>query len=154
MGHVFHRDPRTQLPVAVAGDGVHIIDSKGKRYLDASGGAAVSALGHSDPEVRAAIKAQVDRIAYAHTAFFTTEAAEGLAALLCRRAPAGLDRVIFVSGGSEAIEASLKVARQYFVETGELRRGKFIARRQSYHGNTNAAPVVRHSKPSVFVVRG
>lgn len=69
MGHVFHRDPRTQLPVAVAGDGVHIIDSKGKRYLDASGGAAVSALGHSDPEVRAAIKAQVDRIAYAHTAF-------------------------------------------------------------------------------------
>ena len=139
MGHVFHRDPRTRLPVAVTGDGVYIIDSKGKRYLDASGGAAVSALGHSDPEVRAAIKAQVDRIAYAHTAFFTTDAAEDLAALLCRRAPAGLDRVIFVSGGSEAVEASLKLARQYFVETGESRRIKFITRRQSYHGNTLGA---------------
>lgn len=139
VDHVFHRDPRTRLPVAVAGDGVYIIDSKGKRYLDASGGAAVSALGHSDPEVRAAIKAQVDRLAFAHTAFFTTEAAEELAALLCRRAPEGLDRVIFVSGGSEAVETSLKLARQYFVETGESRRVKFIARRQSYHGNTLGA---------------
>lgn len=139
MEHVFHRDPRSQPPVAVAGDGVYIIDSNGKRYLDASGGAAVSALGHSDPAVRAAIKAQVDQIAYAHTAFFTTEAAEELAALLCRRAPAGLDRVVFVSGGSEAIEAALKLARQYFVETGESRRSKFIARRQSYHGNTLGA---------------
>ena len=147
MAHVFHRDPRTRLPVAVAGDGVYIIDSKGKRYLDASGGAAVSALGHSDPEVRAAIKAQVDRIAYAHTAFFTTEVAEDLAALLCRRAPAGLDRVIFVSGGSEAVEASLKVARQFFVETGQSRRGKFITRRQSYHGNTLGALGVGGNMP-------
>lgn len=139
MEHVFHRDPRSRPPVAVAGDGVYIIDSNGKRYLDASGGAAVSALGHSDSEVRAAIKAQVDQIAYAHTAFFTTEAAEELAALLCRRAPPGLDRVVFVSGGSEAIEAALKLARQYFVEAGETRRSKFIARRQSYHGNTLGA---------------
>jgi adenosylmethionine-8-amino-7-oxononanoate aminotransferase len=132
MGHVFHRNSRVS----------HIIDSEGKRYLDASGGAAVSCLGHSDPDVSRAIKEQVDRLAYAHTSFFTNPALEELADTLVAAAPPGLERVYFVSGGSEATEAALKLARQYFVENGEPERRHFIARRQSYHGNTLGALAV------------
>lgn len=139
MSHVFHRHLQADYPTAVAGDGVYLVDAAGKRYLDASSGAAVSCLGHSHPKVRDAIKAQVDRLAFAHTGFFTTEVAERLADHLVARAPAGIDRVYFVSGGSEAMEAALKLARQVFVERGEPQRGRFIARRQSYHGNTLGA---------------
>jgi adenosylmethionine-8-amino-7-oxononanoate aminotransferase len=127
------------LPVAVAGDGIEIIDSEGKRYIDASGGAAVSCLGHSNQRVIDAIKRQAQQLAYAHTSFFTTEPAEALADWLVGRAPQGLGHVYFVSGGSEAIEAALKLARQYFVEIGKPQRRHFIARRQSYHGNTLGA---------------
>lgn len=139
MTHVFHRNPRQTLPVAVAGQGIELIDSAGLRYIDACGGAAVSCLGHGHPRVIAAIKAQADTIAYAHTAFFTTEVAETLASTLADAAPGDLDHVYFVSGGSEAVEAALKLARQYFVETGQPQRRHFIARRQSYHGNTLGA---------------
>ncbi|RQV23748.1 aspartate aminotransferase family protein [Burkholderia cenocepacia] len=139
MTTVFHRAPRATLPVAVAGDGNEIIDSTGKRYIDACGGAAVSCLGHSNQRVIDAIKRQVQQLPYAHTSFFTTEVAEELADRLVDAAPAGLDHVYFVSGGSEAIEAALKLARQYFVEKGEPQRRHFIARRQSYHGNTLGA---------------
>lgn len=117
---VFHRMPKQTLPVAVAGEGIEIIDSTGKRYIDASGGAAVSCLGHSNPRVIDAIKRQAQQLPYAHTSFFTTEASEQLADHLIAAAPAGLDHVYFVSGGSEAIEAALKLARQYFVEKGEV----------------------------------
>ena len=139
MTHVLHRQIAGRLPVAASGDGVYIVDTEGRRYLDASGGAAVSCLGHSDPDVRRAIKQQVDKLAFAHTAFFTSEAAESLADLMISDAPTGLQRVYFMSGGSEAMEAALKMARQYFLETGEPRRSRFIARRQSYHGNTLGA---------------
>ncbi|EDT05559.1 aminotransferase class-III [Burkholderia ambifaria IOP40-10] len=139
MTTVFHRAPRATLPVAVAGDGIEIIDSTGKRYIDACGGAAVSCLGHSNQRVIDAIKRQVQQLPYAHTSFFTTDVAEELADRLVDAAPAGLEHVYFVSGGSEAIEAALKLARQYFVEKGELQRRHFIARRQSYHGNTLGA---------------
>jgi adenosylmethionine-8-amino-7-oxononanoate aminotransferase len=139
MTSVFHRAPRATLPVAVAGDGIEVIDSQGKRYIDACGGAAVSCLGHSNPRVIEAITRQAQQLPYAHTSFFTTEAAEQLAAHLVDAAPAGLSHVYFVSGGSEAIEAALKLARQYFVERGEAQRRHFIARRQSYHGNTLGA---------------
>ncbi|MBC8728869.1 aspartate aminotransferase family protein [Paraburkholderia sp. UCT2] len=139
MSTVFHRSPKQSLPVAVAGDGIEIIDSTGKRYIDASGGAAVSCLGHSNQRVIDAIKRQAQRLPYAHTSFFTTEPAEQLADRLVASAPAGLEHVYFVSGGSEAIEAALKLARQYFVEKGETQRRHFIARRQSYHGNTLGA---------------
>ena len=142
MSHVFHRNLQADYPTAVAGDGVHVVDADGKRYLDGSSGAAVSCLGHGHPKVRDAIKAQVDRLAFAHTGFFTTEAAETLADHLIARAPAGMDRVYFVAGGSEAMEAALKLARQSFVERGEPSRGRFIARRQSYHGNTLGALAV------------
>ena len=142
MSRVFHRRLDADYPTAVAGEGVHLVDAAGRRYLDASGGAAVSCLGHGHPEVREAIKAQVDRLAFAHTGFFTTEVAERLADHLVAHAPAGIDKVYFVSGGSEAMEAALKLARQYFVERGEPRRGRFVARRQSYHGNTLGALAV------------
>jgi len=139
MTKVFHRTPRQILPVAVAGQGIELIDSTGKRYLDASGGAAVSCLGHGHPRVIEAIKRQVDTLAYAHTSFFTTEACEALAEELVRAAPGDLKHVYFLSGGSEAVEAALKLARQYFVELGQMDRRHFIARRQSYHGNTLGA---------------
>ncbi|GAB7544108.1 aspartate aminotransferase family protein [Cupriavidus sp. 8B] len=125
--------------MAVAGKGIELIDSNGKHYIDASGGAAVSCLGHGHPRVIEAIKQQVDSLAYAHTSFFTTEVSEELARTLVQAAPGDLNHVYFVSGGSEAVEAALKLARQYFVEIGQTERRHFIARRQSYHGNTLGA---------------
>jgi adenosylmethionine-8-amino-7-oxononanoate aminotransferase len=139
MTTVFHRMPKQTLPVAVKGDGIEIIDSTGKRYIDASGGAAVSCLGHSNQRVIDAIKRQAQALPYAHTSFFTTQPAEELASYLVERAPQGLEHVYFVSGGSEAIEAALKLARQYFVEVGQPQRRHIVARRQSYHGNTLGA---------------
>lgn len=139
MSHVFPRHCHVQPPVAVSGEGVWLIDAQGKRYLDGSGGAAVSCLGHGDPEITAAIKAQLDRLAFAHTGFLTSEPAEALADLLIEQAPGDLDRVYFVSGGSEATEAAIKLARQYWVEKGKPERSRLIARRQSYHGNTIGA---------------
>ncbi len=102
----------------------------------------MSCLGHGHPDVLAAMHAQIDALAYAHTSFFTTEVAERLADHLIAEAPAGMSHVYFVSGGSEAIETALKMARQYFVEIGQPNRQHFIARRQSYHGNTLGALAV------------
>ncbi|MCX2721291.1 aspartate aminotransferase family protein [Roseibium salinum] len=139
MTHLLHRAIHSRLPVAVRGEGIYIHDSEGKAYIDASGGAAVSCLGHSHPDVLKALHEQLDAIAYAHTGFFTTDVAERLGDRLIEDAPAGLEKVYLVSGGSEAVEAALKMARQYFVETGEHGRRHVIARRQSYHGNTLGA---------------
>jgi len=139
MTRILHRQIHGTLPVAVGGKGVEIFDAQGKAYIDASGGAAVSCLGHGHPDVTAAIHAQADKLAYAHTSFFTTEAAETLADRLIEDAPKGMSHVYFVSGGSEAVEAALKMARQYFVEIGQSERRNVIARRQSYHGNTLGA---------------
>jgi adenosylmethionine-8-amino-7-oxononanoate aminotransferase len=137
--HVFGRSTGAPLPTAVSGEGCYLIDSTGKRYLDGSGGAAISCLGHSDPDVRAALHAQLDRLAFAHTSFLTSEPAETLADLLIAEAPPGLDRVYFLSGGSEAIETALKLARQYTIEIGQPQRHRIIARDHSYHGNTLGA---------------
>lgn len=137
--HVLHRTSINTPPRAVKGEGIYIFDHTGKSYLDACGGAAVSCLGHSDPEVRAAMHAQIDQIAYAHSGFFSSDAMEELADELVASAPAGIDKVYFVSGGSEATEAALKMARQYFLEIGQPERKYVIARRQSYHGNTLGA---------------
>ena len=139
MSHVFHRHTAAAMPTVAGGDGPYLIDTEGRRYLDASGGAAVSCLGHSHPAVTQAIKDQIDRVAYAHTAFFTNDAMERLADFLVARAPGDLDRVYFVSGGSEAMEAAIKLARQYYLEIGQPERRNLIARRQSYHGNTLGA---------------
>jgi len=139
MSRILHRRIHASLPVAVGGRGVELFDAEGRSYIDASGGAAVSCLGHGHPDVAAALHAQADRLAYAHTSFFTTEPAEVLAERLIETAPEGLSHVYFVSGGSEAVEAALKMARQYFVERGEPERRHIVARRQSYHGNTLGA---------------
>ena len=139
MAHVFPRHTTGNLPLAVRGQGAYLYDSNGKSYLDGSGGAAVSCLGHSDPDVIAAIRSQLDRLDFAHTGFLTSEPAESLADKLVAHAPAGIDRVYLVSGGSEAVEAALKLARQYMLESGQPERTRFIARRQSYHGNTLGA---------------
>jgi hypothetical protein len=139
MSHVFHRSTGRAYPVAVRGEGAYLIDSAGRRYLDASGGAAVSCLGHGDPEVTAAICEQLGRLAYAHTMTFTNEPMEQLADLLVGQAPPPIARAMFVSSGSEAVEAAIKLARQYHVERGEPGRTRLIARRQSYAGNTLGA---------------
>ncbi|WP_299555496.1 aspartate aminotransferase family protein [uncultured Tateyamaria sp.] len=138
MSHVFPRHTKTILPTAVGGDGCYLIDAEGKRYLDC-GDAAVSCLGHSDQTVIAAVQDQVAKVAFAHSGFMTSEPAEALADLLVAHAPGTLDRVYFVSGGSEAVESAIKLARQYFVEIGQPKRQHVIARKQSYHGNTLGA---------------
>ena len=142
MTRVLHRNPRQDYLCAVRGEGAYLFDRDGKRYLDASGGAAVSCLGHSDGKVIEAIQRQLERLPFAHTSFFTNEPMEALAEALIARAPPSFDKVYFVSGGSEAMEAALKLARQYFVEKGEPQRAHVIARRQSYHGNTLGALAV------------
>jgi adenosylmethionine-8-amino-7-oxononanoate aminotransferase len=139
MTRILPRQIGLDLPVAVGGQGIELFDSNGRSYIDASGGAAVSCLGHGHPDVNAALHGQIDQLAYVHSSFFTTDVAERLADTLIEDAPDGLSHVYFVSGGSEAIEASLKMARQYFVEKGQPKRTKVIARRQSYHGNTLGA---------------
>jgi adenosylmethionine-8-amino-7-oxononanoate aminotransferase len=142
MSHVMHRGATSALPEAVGGDGCYLVDRTGKRYLDASGGAAVSCLGHGHPRIIEAVQRQVAQMAFAHTSFFTNAPMETLADMLVADAPPGIDKVYFVSGGSEAIEGALKLARQYFVEIGQPQRRYFIARRQSYHGNTLGALAV------------
>lgn len=139
MSHVFPRHTRANTPIAVSGQGCYLMDKSGKQYLDGSGGAAVSCLGHGDQEITEKISAQLKQLAFAHTGFFTSEPAEKLADMLIQHAPGNLDRVYFVSGGSEAVEAAIKLARQYFLEKGEPSRYKVIARQQSYHGNTLGA---------------
>jgi adenosylmethionine-8-amino-7-oxononanoate aminotransferase len=142
MTRILHRQTGHSYPVAASAEGVTIRDSAGREYIDASAGAAVSCLGHAHPDVLAAMHAQLDRLAYAHTSFFTSHAAEELADDLIAHAPLGLGRVFYVSGGSEAVEAALKLARQYFLERGEPQRRYIIARRQSYHGVTLGALAV------------
>ncbi|MBL8361302.1 MAG: aspartate aminotransferase family protein [Rubrivivax sp.] len=144
MTHVFHRHLRQTYPVAVGGDGPYLIDADGRRYLDGSGGAAVSCLGHNHPAIQAAMQAQIERLEFAHTSFFTSEPAEALADDLVAHAPGagtpeGASHAYFVSGGSEGVEAALKMAVQYHAERGQPSRTKIIARWQSYHGNTLGA---------------
>lgn len=141
MSSILHRSLSTSLPFVVGGTGNYLIDDTGKRYLDACGGAAVSCLGHDNARVRDAIKAQLDHVAFAHTSFFTNEPAEELAQFLIDRAPSGTGkgRVMFLGSGSEAMEAALKLARQYHLERGETARTRIIARAPSYHGNTLGA---------------
>ncbi|MEL6571094.1 MAG: aspartate aminotransferase family protein [Pseudomonadota bacterium] len=139
MSHVFPRHTQAQLPVAARGEGIYLIDTEGKKYLDGSGGAAVSCLGHGDSDVIEAVKAQLDTLEFAHTGFLTSAPAEELSCRLVEHAPEGISRVYLVSGGSEAVEAAMKLARQYMLEIGQAKRTNFIARRQSYHGNTLGA---------------
>jgi len=139
MSSVFYRSPTQKYPRAVRGEGVYLYDEAGKQYLDGSGGAAVTCLGHGHPDVINAIKSQVDELAYAHTAFFTNDPQEELAARLAERFGEADARVYFLSGGSEANETAVKLARQYWLAKGREQKHMVISREQSYHGNTLGA---------------
>lgn len=141
MSHVLHRNISKPVPTVKSAYGNYLIDETGKKYLDASGGAAVSCLGHSNQRVINAIKDQLDRVSFAHTGVFTNEPAEKLATYLIENAPDGFGngRAMFLGSGSEAMEAALKLARQYHLERGDDKRSKIIARDRSYHGNTLGA---------------
>jgi len=139
MSSVMHRTTGANLTTVASGEGVYVVDNKGDNDLDACGGAAVSCLGHSNQRVKQAIIDQVSKIPYAHSSFFTNEPQEQLAEHLIAHSKGGFSQVYFVSGGSEAIEAALKLSRQYFLEQGKESKKYFIARKQSYHGNTLGA---------------
>lgn len=138
-GSVFYRSPRHQYPLGMRGEGVYLYDSTGKQYLDGSGGAAVSCLGHGNAEVIEAVREQVGKLAYAHTAFFTNEPQEALAAGVASRFSEADARVYFSAGGSEANETAIKLAKQYWMARGQPSKSIFISRNQSYHGNTLGA---------------
>ncbi|MFZ3421343.1 aspartate aminotransferase family protein [Vibrio harveyi] len=142
MSYVFHRHCHAKLPTIARGEGVYLFDSQGNQYLDACGGAAVSNLGHSHQAVKQAMLDQIEKVPFAHTGFFTSEVSEQLAELICQQMPSRFNHVYLVSGGSEAVESALKMARQYFVECGKPEKKQFIARHQSYHGNTLGALAV------------
>ena len=139
MSNVMHRTTRPNLTTVASGDGVYLIDKSGNKVLDACGGAAVSCLGHSNERVKQAIIKQVSKIPYAHSSFFTNEPQEQLAEELIEYSQGDFSQVYFVSGGSEAVETALKLSRQYFLEQGKEDKKYFIARKQSYHGNTLGA---------------
>ncbi|MFK7836711.1 MAG: aspartate aminotransferase family protein [Sulfitobacter sp.] len=144
MSHVLRRSLTADQPVIVKGEGSYLIDSTGKRYLDACGGAAVSSLGHDNAAVRAAVTRQMETLSFAHTGLFTNQPAEDLSDYLIAHAPIGTGegRVMYLGSGSEAMEAALKLARQYHVERGQPDRRHIIARMPSYHGNTLGALAV------------
>jgi adenosylmethionine-8-amino-7-oxononanoate aminotransferase len=139
MSKVFYRNPQQEYPRGLRGEGVYLYDTDGKQYLDGSGGAAVSCVGHLHPYVIAAIKRQLEELAYAHTAFFTDEPQERLAAHLALRFGNDSARVYFLSGGSEANEAAIKLARMYWLSRGRDQKHIVVSRNQSYHGNTLGA---------------
>src|SRR5215469_9548654 len=127
------------LPKVAHGSGIHVFDTSGRRYLDASGGPAVFCLGHGHPEVTQAIVRQFERIAHGYRYTFTSDPLEELTRRVTRACGGTLDHVIFVSGGSEAVESALKVALQHHSAQGARGRRRFIARRRSWHGNTLGA---------------
>lgn len=139
MSHLVHRNLKADPPIAVSGQGIWLREASGHEVIDGSGGAAVACLGHSHPHVLAAMRAQLEKLTYAHTALFSCESAEKLADMLVGHKPGGLSHAYFCSSGSEGMEAAIKMARQYFLEAGQPQRTRFIARRQSYHGNTLGA---------------
>ncbi len=128
-------------------EGVHIWAANGDRYIDASSGAMVSNIGHSNPRVLAAMREQMSRGTFAYRLHFESEPAERLATLIGRLSPPGLDRVFFASGGSEAVESCLKLARQFAVAKGETQRTEIISRFPSYHGSTFGALAVTGYDP-------
>jgi adenosylmethionine-8-amino-7-oxononanoate aminotransferase len=139
MSHLVHRSLKADPPIAISGQGIWLREASGHEVIDGSGGAAVACLGHGHPHVLAAMRAQLEKLTYAHTALFSCESAERLAEVLVGHKPGGLSHAYFASSGSEGMEAAIKIARQYFIEKGEPQRTRYIARRQSYHGNTLGA---------------
>ena len=136
--HLFYQS-RLRRPLVDRAEGIYFWDSSGKRYLDGSSGAMVCNIGHSNPHVLEAMRKQMERATFAYRLQFENEPAEKLAAHLVEYMPQGMDKVFFVSGGSEAVEACLKMARQYTLAIGQPQRYKTISRFPSYHGSTLGA---------------
>ncbi|KAI9039217.1 uncharacterized protein KD926_009851 [Aspergillus affinis] len=137
--HLLHRSLIEKPSLVERAHGVELYLSNGQTVIDACAGAAVAAIGHGNQEVHQAIIDQLAKVSYVHTQSYTTAAAEGLANFILEGSPYGLEKAFFVGSGSEAVESALKLARQYFYEKGEPQRTHFVARKQSYHGNTLAA---------------
>lgn len=137
--HIFHRNLKKDYPLVERGEGIYLIDQNGKKYIDGSGGAAVVGIGHGVREITDAMVRQAEKVSFAHSSQFTSQAALDLAEKLVQLAPPGLSRVYFLSGGSEAVETAIKMARQYQVERGKPQKFKIISRWTSYHGNTLGA---------------
>ena len=146
VSSVIHRNLSNSLPTVSHGEGVFVYDDQNKSYLDASGGAAVCCLGHSHPAPIEAIHNQINKLPYIHSGYFTSDVMEELAEKLASLAPGNINHAMFLSGGSETVESALKLARQYFVETGQTKRKHFISRRQSFHGNTLGVLSVGHNE--------
>jgi len=136
---ILHRIIGAKVPQIVSSSGIYLRDTSGRDIVDASGGAAVACLGHSHPKIIAAMEAQMASVCYVHSGSFTTPVVEELGRVMAENAPDTINHTYLVSGGSEAVESAIKLARQYHVETGSPDRRHVIARRQSYHGNTFGA---------------
>src|SRR2546428_11368376 len=150
--HVFYRKLGRAFPRIVRGEGCWLIDEHGKRYLDAVGGAYVANLGHSNAEIADAMTHQARQFGYLSATAFTHAPVEELAAELAATLPGDLDKLYFLSSGSEAVEAAPKLARQYWVESGKPGKHKIIALPPGYHGNTLlalSAPAREHYKTMV-----
>jgi adenosylmethionine-8-amino-7-oxononanoate aminotransferase len=138
MSNLFYQT-RLRRPLLDRAEGIYMWDSAGKRYLDGSSGAMVSNIGHSNPAVLEAMRRQMEKSTFGYRLHFENEPAEEFARQIAERMPSGLDRVFFVSGGSEAVESCLKLARQYAVAMGQASRWKVISRFPSYHGSSLGA---------------
>ncbi|RLA91039.1 MAG: aspartate aminotransferase family protein [Deltaproteobacteria bacterium] len=137
LDHIFYRSPQKRYPVIERGEGIYLFDIDGKRYIDGSGGACVVSIGHGVSEIADAASNQMKKVAFAHGSHFTSEVVEQLAEKITSMANSkDLNRVYFISGGSEAVETSIKLARQYWVEEGFPTKYKIISRWTSFHGNT------------------
>jgi adenosylmethionine-8-amino-7-oxononanoate aminotransferase len=139
MSKILHRVIGDTMPAIVSGSGLYLHDVDGRVFVDATGGAAVACLGHAHPKVLEAMQAQMQAVSYVHSGSFTTPIVETLGQVLAENAPDPINHTYLVSGGSEAVESALKLARQYHVEAGAQGQHHFIARHQSYHGNTFGA---------------
>jgi len=146
MSNLFYQT-KSPRPVLDRAEGIYMWDVSGKRYIDGSSGAMVSNLGHSDPAVLAAMRAQMDKSTFGYRLHFQTESSEELAAKTADLAPEGMNKVFFVSGGSEAVESTLKLARQYVITQGQPQRFKVISRYPSYHGCTLGALAITGYAP-------
>lgn len=138
-GHIFYRKLARTYPLVTHGEGIYLYDENGKRYIDGSGGALVVNIGHGRREVLQKITEQVEQVGYVHGTQFTTKSIEEYGEALGEILPKGLGKIYFLSGGSESIEAAIKMARQYFLESGQSQRWRVVARWHSYHGNTLGA---------------
>jgi adenosylmethionine-8-amino-7-oxononanoate aminotransferase len=138
-GHVFYRKLARDYPLVTHGDGIYLYDKNGKQYIDGSGGALVVSIGHGRKEIFQKMTEQMSRVGYVHGSQFTTASIEEYAESLGEVLPKGLEKIYFLSGGAESVEAAIKLARQYFLESGQSQRWRVVARWHSYHGNTLGA---------------